>query len=142
MCSQNLICCHITVVNQLIYISFFFRKYRFKYHNCVTETAMQIPKDKILNHATLVLVVSLTVLISTSLRDYNPKPKKLGERKLRVKKGKHKIKATQLDASKYSNNLPALEIQQIFMDSLHCSFKLFQLKLNTLCNQNQGMKTQ
>ena len=54
-------------LNKLIYISFFFWKYRFKYHNCKPETAMHIAKDIMLNHATLPFVFSLTVLISASL---------------------------------------------------------------------------
>ena len=52
----------------IIYMSFFFRKQRFKYHSCTIETTMQTPRDMILNHATLAFVLSLTSLISASLQ--------------------------------------------------------------------------
>lgn len=50
------------------YMSFFFRKKRFRYHTCSTETKMQTLRDMMLNQATLPFVLSLTSLILASLK--------------------------------------------------------------------------
>lgn len=64
---ERTICCGQVSQESNIYMSFFFRKKRFRYNSCNTETHTHMPRDKILNQATLAFVVSLTSLISSSL---------------------------------------------------------------------------
>jgi hypothetical protein len=53
--------------NDAIQMTFIFRKYCCRCHNCKPETIMQTLSDSKLNHAILEFVLSLTLLMFVSL---------------------------------------------------------------------------